>query len=100
MHIIKITPLEGADFHPIQSQSHRNSCWLDGYIAVPEHLVGKAVESSGFCHLVIQDDILVDIEPRSMPEPAPREPTPEEDREGMLVDHEYRLTLLELGVSE
>lgn len=28
------------------------------------------------------------------------EPLPEEDTDAMLVDHEYRLTLLELGVSE
>ena len=31
-------------------------------------------------------------------EPGPPEPTEEEDIEGMLIDHEYRLTLLELGV--
>lgn len=34
------------------------------------------------------------------PEPAPSEPTEEEDTSAMLIDHEYRLTLLELGLSE
>lgn len=33
------------------------------------------------------------------PEPTP-EPTEEEDIAAMTVDHEYRLTLLELGLSE
>lgn len=27
-------------------------------------------------------------------------PTPEEDAAAMLIDHEYRLTLLELGITE
>ena len=34
------------------------------------------------------------------PEPIPNEPTAQDDIDGMLVDHEYRLTLLELGVTE
>ena len=33
------------------------------------------------------------------PEPEP-EPTAQADTDAMLVDHEYRLTLLELGVTE
>lgn len=32
------------------------------------------------------------------PAPAPPGPTPQEDADAMIVDHEYRLTLLELGV--
>ena len=38
--------------------------------------------------------------PREMPEipEAEAEPTAQEDTDAMLVDHEYRLTLLELGV--
>lgn len=34
------------------------------------------------------------------PKPDPPEPTAEEDTLTMIVDHEYRLTLLELGVTE
>ena len=34
-----------------------------------------------------------------VPEPDP-EPTAQDDMDAMLVDHEYRLTLLELGVTE
>ena len=36
-------------------------------------------------------------EPEPQPEPAPTE---EDDTASMLVDHEYRLTLLELGLTE
>lgn len=38
-----------------------------------------------------------------MPEPEPepeKQPTAQEDTDAMLVDHEYRLTLLELGLFE
>ena len=34
------------------------------------------------------------------PEPQPAEPTAEEDALSMIVDHEYRLTMLELGLTE
>lgn len=33
-------------------------------------------------------------------DPLRREPTEEEDLASLLIDHEYRLTLLELGVTE
>lgn len=38
-------------------------------------------------------------EPEPEPEPTP-EPTLEEDTAAMLIDHEFRLTLLELGITE
>ena len=38
--------------------------------------------------------------PEPEPEPVPEsEPTAQEDNDAMLVDHEYRLTLVELGVT-
>lgn len=36
----------------------------------------------------------------TLPEPVEPEPTEEDDTAAMLVDHEYRLTLLELGLTE
>lgn len=41
--------------------------------------------------------------PGTIPEPEPEpthEPTAQDDTDAMMVDHEYRLTLLELGVTE
>lgn len=37
--------------------------------------------------------------PSSEPEPMASTPTPREDADALLIDHEYRLTLLELGVN-
>lgn len=39
-------------------------------------------------------------EPAPEPEPSDPEPSEEDDTASMLIDHEYRLTLLELGLSE
>ena len=35
---------------------------------------------------------------KEIPEPEPAEPTEQEDLDAMMIDHEYRITLLELGV--
>lgn len=39
-------------------------------------------------------------DPKPKPDPPEPEPTAEEDTLSMIVDHEYRLTMLELGVTE
>lgn len=38
--------------------------------------------------------------PQPTAPPAPEEPTEAKDTAAMLVDHEYRLTLMELGLNE
>ncbi len=96
MLIIQIDALEG-NFHPFQSQSHRKECWLEGWIAVPPALEHALYACGGHCELLIEGDTLLEILPREMPQ-LPHEPTPDEDRDAMLIDLEYRLTLIELGV--
>lgn len=61
MTIIQIEPLETGQ-HPIQSQSHRHSCWLEGWIAVPKNLEQKVWDSLGYCNLIIENNKLIDIE--------------------------------------
>ena len=75
MTIIQIEPLETGQ-HPIQSQSHRKSCWLNGWIEVPSHLESAVWETLGWCDLTIEDGKLTGITPTERPEPEP-EPTPE-----------------------
>ena len=60
MTIIKIDALESG-YHPIEMQCPCDHCWLEGYIAVPPELEQKAWESKGYCDLVIEDGILIDI---------------------------------------
>ena len=75
MVIIQIDPLESGQ-HPIQSQSGRQSCWMEGYIEVPAHLEAAAWESLGWCELTIEDGILTGITPTERPDPEPG-PEPE-----------------------
>lgn len=101
MLIIQIEALESGQ-HPIQSQSGRKTCWLPGYIEVPGHLEREVWACLGWCDLTIECGKLTGITPGAIPEPEPApepEPTAQEDNDAMLVDHEYRLTLMELGVT-
>ena len=74
MTIIQIEPLESGQ-HPIQSQSGRRACWLEGYIEVPAHLHDAVWATYGWCDLKIEEGKLVGITPTERP-PGP-EPEPE-----------------------
>ena len=101
MTIIEIEAREDGG-HGLQSQSGRKTCWLPGYIEVPGHLEREVWACLGWCDLTIEGGKLTGITPGAIPEPEPApepEPTTQEDTDAMLVDHEYRLTLVELGVT-
>lgn len=50
------------------------------------------------CKLVDGEFVQCDF-PKTEPEPTPEpEPTAQDDIDAMMIDHEYRITLLELGV--
>lgn len=77
MTIIQIESKNG--LHNIESQSHREQVWMDGYIAVPPELEAAAWDSGGFCDLTIQGGILTGIMPTEKPEPEiSTQPTTEE----------------------
>lgn len=69
--IIKIEA-EASGQHLYQSQSHRQECWLDGYVAVPAHLENAVIACSGYCDIEMSNSILKNIIPR--PELIPVEP--------------------------
>lgn len=64
-------------FHDIQSESHKYSCWLPGYIEVPTHLESAVWDTLGWCDLTIEGGVLVGVTPTEQPtpEPVPRVPT-------------------------
>lgn len=89
--------------HAIQGSSvHKNNWMGDGWVIVPPELEAEALASGGFCELTFDDaGNLVGLTPTERPADAETtKRTPQDDIDAMLVDHEYRLTLLELGVSE
>lgn len=71
----------------------------DGWVELPRHLEAAFVSSGTFCDLLFDGGVLVDIIPLPSPELEPMPPVinPQDDTDAMLVDHELRLTLLELG---
>ena len=98
MTIIQIEPLETGQ-HPIQSQSGRSACWLEGYIEVPAHLHDTVWATYGWCNLQIEEGKLVGVTPTERPpepEPEPQPPLAEDITLDMLSEHEARLCMLEL----
>jgi hypothetical protein len=80
-------------------------------VALPDELLTDYIETKGFAYLTVEDDTVTEVAVNQSaldsyeathpdPGPEPEEPTEEEDFSSMLVDHEYRLTLLELGISD
>ena len=82
--------------HGLQSQSDRTECWLDGWIAVPDHLEDKAWETRGWCDLDIRDGVLVDIIQTTRPEPEPQ-PTPTPSYEERLAALESAMMAMMMG---
>ena len=85
--------------HRLQAQSHRTECWLEGWVAVPAELEEALWACGGYGTPLVQDGVLTGFTPGEPPQTLQPERTLQEDVDAMLVDHEYRLTLLELGVN-
>ncbi len=97
--------------YPDEKGNHGNpvSSCVPGMVALPDSLIPDYVATKGFAYLTIEGEAVTsvtinqeayDAYEESLPDPTPPEPTEEDDVNAMLVDHEYRLTLLELGITE
>lgn len=80
-----------------------------GFLELPDNLLSDFLAYNGFVVLTVEGETITAITPNTevweawkaeQPEPTPPEPTEQEDTDAMLIDHEYRLTLLELGVTD
>ena len=98
MIIVKIDSTDG--FHTSECQSGRTQCWKEGYIEIPRNLENKFLLSKGYCELIFKEGVLEDIVPRPEHVTKNTSHTSEiDDIYTMLIDQEYRLTLVELGVN-
>ena len=89
--------------HDIQT----NSAWSanpygEEYAEVPDDMVPGILATGGYCKIVLSEDgaevvSFTALEKPNIPKAEP-EPSAQDDTDAMMVDHEYRLTLLELGV--
>lgn len=76
--------------HGLQSQSHREECWLEGWIAVPEGLTQAVLDCGGYCELTVEDGILTAITPKERPARPEPEPT---EAERLRADVDYILAM-------
>ena len=96
MKIIKIKPqLNGA--HQNQA-STANIMPPKGWAIIPDEI--QIPETFPFVDIEVEDGVVTSMTAGVVPEPEPEvyEPTEIDDINALLVDHEYRLTLIELGV--
>ena len=83
--------------HGLQAQSGRTESWLEGWLAVPPELEEQVWASGGWCDLIVEDGVLTGIVPGERPAlPEEIAADPQRDTDALLVDHEYRIALLEL----
>lgn len=111
MKLIQLEPNESGGYPPIQEGDFRAvppgmAVWLDGLSTQTFY------DQNGFVTLTVEDidgvPTVAGCEPDAAARTAWEEsrvetaavPTEQEDTAAMLVDHEYRLTLLELGLTE
>ena len=104
MQYIRATPNPSGAYPAPQSNP------FPGSIALTDEQAATLIQYNGFVDIDLGDGDDVTVTPNSeaweawkasLPAAEPdTQPTAEEDRDAMLVDHEYRLTLLELGVTE
>lgn len=98
MRIVEIQPL-GNGAHRNQTGTFRTI--PEGWAAIPD---GTAIpDTFPFVDIAAENGIVTSIVAGEVPEPEPApepEPTARDDVDAMLIDHEYRLALLELGLTE
>lgn len=61
--------------------------------------IAPVIEQQEITELIVTN-VVEGTPPAPVPESVASQPTAQDDTDAMLVDHEYRMTLLELGVTE
>lgn len=99
------------EINPLSNGAHRNQIQKgriirnipEGWAAVPVDLEDEAVSYLPFINLTVVDGEITGVAQGEIPTPEPEPdhgPTAEDDLMEMAIDHEYRITLLELGLSD
>lgn len=64
---------------------------MEEMYCLPDELLGAYIRAKGDAELIIENGVVTGLNVK---------PTSDEDLMAMAVDHEYRITLLELGITE
>lgn len=98
MKIIEIAALDNGAH---RNQSSSTTTIPDGWAVIPDSMI--IPDTFPFVDIIVEGNVVTKMTEGIVPEPQPEpdpEPTAQDDVDAMLIDHEYRLTLLELGVAE
>lgn len=93
--IIKIQQNENGSH---SNQSSNPKIIPNGWAVVPDYLT--IPNSFPFVDIILDGQTVVELIEKTVPTPEPiiPEPNPDDDRDELLVDLEYRVTMLELGL--
>lgn len=108
MYIIKLNAQSNGGRPPLQTWQEETA--PDGYALCPEefHSVFYSTSPAGFVNITVEDGVVtemtvnqeaLDAYVASLPPKAEEEPSEQDDIDAMLVDQEYRITMLELGIT-
>lgn len=97
---MRIVKIEAFDNGAHSNQTSNIGFVPEGYAVIPDDM---ETENFPFGEVEAEeiDGVMTVTKwtPGEIPEPVEEEPSPQEDMDAMLVDHEYRLTLLEYGLN-
>lgn len=103
MYYIKSAPTETGNYGNPHTPEN------PGDYALPDELLQDYIDSMGFVNLTVNDGVVTSVtrnesaydayiaEHPPEPEPEPG-PSPQDTTDALLVDHELRITMLELGI--
>lgn len=94
------------EIKPLPNGAHRNQSTTlsrvpDDWAVVPDSITIPS--TFPFVDITVENGVVTSMTPGVVPElepePAP-EPTAQDDTDALMVDHELRITMLELGLTE
>ena len=94
------------EIKPLPNGAHRNQSTTlrhvpAGWAVVPDDITIPS--TFPFVDIAVENGMVTSMTPGVVPEPEPEptpDPTPQEDTDALMVDHELRITMLELGLTE
>lgn len=99
MQIIEIKALENGAH---RNQSGTFNSVPDGWAVIPDNMA--IPETFPFVDVEVKNGVVKKMTAGVVPEiqemPVDTTPTAQDDTDAMLIEHEYRITMLELGVNE
>ena len=96
--VISIDTFGDHQVHDIQTNTRwTENPYAEGYVVVPDEMVVGIKATKGYCDIIVNEDKgeLISYTARKIPAKTPKLTT-QDDLLAMMVDHEFRITLMEV----